>query len=410
MAWQEQLKTDLVVITGDGKVYTPDYLNANQTTPFNIAEFVFKRVQGTLVRRGTIRGARYNIEWYFQGADYLEVTAEFKESSKNNNAWEITHPVYGRMLCHPVTITYDDSKQNCTKITGEIVETISSQKLNPLVSVPDLIIAEKITTDTALLDSYVTDVNPVAVADQIQMQEDTGTIFTTISGLIENITTEYQDFVNQYNAANRAIDTAIANASGAIGAAQSLISLPYVWLNTVQQRLEYLQAALAGLVAGIAGLTTPGYKRLFECYCGTIITAMCATTVTNIGTDYRNRNDVLKVVDLIIAAYNGYIINLDSLQTDTGALPTSYIPEWESQSRINRLVNFTVSNLFAVASNSRQQRTVLLQNDTNAILLAFQFYGMLPDDSTIEQVINDNNIVGDELLYIRAGRNIVYYV
>ena len=66
--------------------------------------------------------------------------------------------------------------------------------------------------------------------------------------------------------------------------------------------------------------------------------------------------------------------------------------------------------MLLLAENAAQQRIYRTEKDTNVILMAYKFYGLLPDDSTIQRVIDENNICLNEILQIKKGRDLVYYV
>jgi hypothetical protein len=66
--------------------------------------------------------------------------------------------------------------------------------------------------------------------------------------------------------------------------------------------------------------------------------------------------------------------------------------------------------LFEIAISAQQERSILCDSDTNVILLAHRFYGLLLDDSTIQRVMDNNSIGISEILDIKKGRKILYYV
>jgi len=68
------------------------------------------------------------------------------------------------------------------------------------------------------------------------------------------------------------------------------------------------------------------------------------------------------------------------------------------------------SELFEIAISAQQERSILCDSDTNVILLAHRFYGLLIDDSTIQRVMDNNSIGLSEILDIKKGRKILYYV
>ena len=66
MSWTEKLKKGLEITTGDGKKFFPLYLLDPKTTNFNVAEFEFPNIEGTLVKRSLVKGTRHKLTFFFK--------------------------------------------------------------------------------------------------------------------------------------------------------------------------------------------------------------------------------------------------------------------------------------------------------------------------------------------------------
>jgi len=73
-------------------------------------------------------------------------------------------------------------------------------------------------------------------------------------------------------------------------------------------------------------------------------------------------------------------------------------------------MNFTLSNLFAIALNAKQERSIVLEEDNNLVNLTHRFYGLDAADENIDEFILNNNIGISEHLLIKKGRILRYYV
>lgn len=412
MSWIEKIKDDFTIKMGDGKEYKVNWLNATRATEFNTALFNFKGVKGTLVKRGTPQGTIYNLEMYLQGANNLADSQNFKNSAEDPNVWSIQHPMYGGLAVQPLSLAYDDSNYNVTKITGQIIEVTDPKFVKTGIAPAELIKAKKLDTDATFAQSIISEV-PVPDSGFVsQMHENADGVYT-LQKAFASAVDDAEAVRNAYNAANAAIDDAISNVSDAITTTQYFLSLPANFTNSIINRINFLKSCFEDLSAQANSLhfVTPSLKRLYENNAACTITTICTTTVTNVSdTDYANRTDVITIIDVVITAYNDYVTILDGLQTDTGATPDSYVPNFDSLWELTQIVNYTISNLFNVINGARQQRFYTLETDSNLILLANTLYGLQEDDSTITQLINDNSITLDEYLTIKKGRVITYYI
>jgi hypothetical protein len=209
-----------------------------------------------------------------------------------------------------------------------------------------------------------------------------------------------------------------------------------MFIDGVKNRINTLVNQFNLVRESIGTLTRKADKKVYENNGGMIVSAIVLAAVTSYDdtvaqgfsdaadlqiddteledetprVDYANRNDVISTIETILEVYDSYLTDLDTLQTDNGGELESFIPNADCIIALNDLVNYAVSKLYDVALNARQERSIILEEDSNVILLAHRFYGLTPDDSTIDEIIRTNNIGLNELLHLRKGRKIVYYV
>jgi hypothetical protein len=408
LSWLESIKTQFSITTGDGKVYNPSLIIAtsNEAMEFNVSTFEFPNIKGTLVKRYLRKGKRYELEVIFQGDDCWDVAKAFKDSAEDTRAWVISHPVYGSLKVQPIAIS-DSSNLNKAVLNIPVIETITEEGAQSNISPADKIAADKETADAALADTYVENVTP-AVKDKQQLTTNADNLYKEGKKTAGSAS---EDYLNAFNTANSYITNATTKPLLAIQKTQNLISAPAQFKDSVQNRLNTLTNQLDKLRNNVQSITQYSLKKLFENNAGTIISTMALTTVTGIDSnDYSNRKKVLQTIDRVLQSYNNYIADLDALQSPNGGAVGAYIPDATALQKLGQLVSFTISNLFVVAQQAKQERRVILDADTNWIILAHRYYGLLPDDSTIDQIMNDNDAGLLERTQVRRGREIIYYV
>jgi len=97
--------------------------------------------------------------------------------------------------------------------------------------------------------------------------------------------------------------------------------------------------------------------------------------------------------------YNSTLNNFDS---------TGYVQDSSLAFNLDLMVNLSLSGLYEIAFNSRQERKVLIDKNENIITLAYKYYGA--GDELLQTFIQQNNISLDEYLVLKKGREIIYYV
>lgn len=431
MSWIENINRDFTIImsvdfdvvTGvsakgkvkvahrhDSATFTPNWLNATRSVEYNINEFNFKNVAGTLVRRQMPMGTKYNLEIYFQGEDNLIESARFKRAADNVKTWNIAHPMYGTIIVQPISLAFDDSSYNVTKVQAQVMETIGIGEVITNISPIDTIQVKKLSVDDTFANSYLAQVPIPDALDISSMKANIGIAYR-LQAAFSTTTDALATVTNTYNAAFAIISGGASDVLNAIKATQAVLSLPEFALQNVFNRVAFLVRTGQAIYTNLTTLHTPHLKKLFENNMAALLSTMCATSVTNITpADYPNRIKVLQVADMITQFYDNYVRDLDTLQSANGGVADTYIPDWASLNDLSQLVRFTIANLFDIAVDAKQQRTITTATDDNLITLAFQLYGLLPDDSTITQLQEDNNISFNELLQIKKGREIIYYI
>lgn len=408
MAWIDQINSDIVIQTGDGKQYFPLYFITSIQEEFNVAEFNFPHIKGTLVDRREPMGRKYSLEIIFQGDDHLDLAEEFRISTHDKRYWQVAHPVYGTIFCHPSSLTYDSSGLNTTRITGAMIETIVTDAPRATIDPK-----EKVSLDVEKVNETYTpkwETVNFKPRNGATLTASTEATYEKGASKVKN-GAQSNEYFNLFNKANAAITAATVDPMNAIDAVKSMLMYPSEFSESAQFRIQLFIDQIKGLQEQVENLVDKVDKMLFENDTTTLMLGLIQSSVTPLNaTDYGNIDDVLSVISLITSTYNSIIEDLDSLQSETGAEIDSYIPDYENLTGLDSVVNYAISQLMVIALNASQERTHICETDTNILILTHRFYGITEDQSTVDEMIRNNNIGLNELLQIRKGRKIRYYV
>lgn len=409
MSWIEKVKGNITIITGDGREFSFLWLNPSRSFEFNLAEFSFPGLSGTLVKRGKPLGQKIDLELYIQGEDHLDTAEAFRLSSHDERPWTLSHPFYGQLTVEPMGIGFDNSKQNVTVIRITVIETITQDAPKLSIDPKDKISSDKVLSDEIFALSFSETVTP-EVKEINQMTSNNVSVYREGAKSVKS-TIDAQSYFNSFNAANSAILNATSDPLQAIRAMQAVISAPAYFAQAAEERINLLLTQFALLETMVEGSITYAFKKIFENNAGSLITSLIyAASSPLTDEDYGTRTDVLRIIEKIMDAHNRYITDLDSLQSENGGDEGSYIPDYESLQSLTTLVNYTISNLFTIALSSKQERTIILEEDSNIILLTHRFYGLDEADKNLDTFMRTNNIGINQLIKIRKGTSIIYYV
>src|ERR1700739_14225 len=406
MSWLDKIKLDLIITTGDSKEYRPTWVNPKFKAAWQLAEFEFPEKKGTLVNRGEALGRRDDLEIYFQGEDHLDTSDAFLISCNDKRAWTLNHPYYGTLFVQPSELEFDNSAPNLTKITGVVIETIIDS--NPVTTIDPIndIAIKKLASDTFFEQTITAKLKPNDV-NTLGVVNKTASKFTIP---IIKLPTDFEKFTNAFNKADAAINSAIASPLLAIRYLNNVITLPAMFAVSVESRINSLTSNFNSLTANASGILTQGGKQIYQDLAGTILSSICVAACNPITGDFPNSRLVLQTIDGIVNSYNAYLRTLDALQTLTGGIPTGFIPDPTALFNLTQMVYITVSNLFAIALNAKSERSIITETDTNIIILTHRLYGLDPLDANIDELIAENNLGLSQILIIKKGTKIVYYI
>lgn len=410
MSWQDKNNADYIITTGDGRSFTVLWRPTRKVLGFQLRAYEFPDIEGTLIRRRMPKGRRIPLDIIFQGEDHLDQAAAFEQSARDPNPWQVTHPYYGELTVQPESLEFINSDGfNVTTVQGVLLETITEDGVTIDTAPEDKILADKTTADDNLAESYSTQVQPTT-KDITTLKDNNLNVYNEGRKKLSNAV-DTEGYINAFNTAQSAVDDAVSEPLAAMRKTQSLLNKPFQFADTVKNRLNVLKDQFDQLRNTVSGITSRNGKKGFEAQGGTIIGAMAAATVTNFSTttDYGNRTDILQVVTDIVDTYNNYLTDLDSLQSTNGGSPDSYIPDFDGMIALATLVSFTVGNLYRIAEDSKQERVMYTQYDTNAVALTDQLYGIATDEQ-VDYFKETNKLSLTENIIIKKGRRILYYV
>jgi hypothetical protein len=409
MSYTENIEQTYRITTGEGSTFQVLWKNAEKSYEFNVAQFEFIETRGTLVDRREVKGRTFPIEIYFQGDNHLTESSRFETATLDKRPWTIEHPLYGKLIVQPISLTFNNSESvSYTKVTGLTMETITDNGL-VVTDNPNDVIEELNEESLAVGAENFATVTP----NPADMAQTTDVIYQQGIPISKN-PIQSEEYFNLFNETQSVILNATSQPLAAMRSLQTMIEAPAKFETSVQNRITALTNQFNSLVTSVLNIVpgnlTLAQKLLFENSAGPLINAMAlAASLPQTG-NYQNRSAIISVINTLIANYNSYVSTIDNLRSGIPGNPNTYSPGSQYQNGLSALINFTISNLFNIAAGARQERNFILTDDDNLVTLSHRFYGPSLDDANVTEFRLVNNIGLSEILGLKKGRSIVYYV
>lgn len=405
MSWLDKIENiQFSIKTGDGNEFLPLWKSGEKSLDFNTNTYDFIDVPKSLVTRKQPKSSKYPLTFWFQGSDCIEQAERFEQSAKDNRYWTVTHPYYGIIKGQPISISRNDANYNISEITVDFWETIIFDFPKSNLSIQDNTLVKRDTIQVNAAESYSNRAKPQT--KDIQKVKDSNLTTAKQFETLQNDETNI-DYQNNISRAIKSANALLVNPSQAILDSQNIVSQSALLDIDLNARINAYKNAFKTLKLVFESITD---KLFFESQGATILSNLCLTATNyQFGVDYVTVPEIENTSTLILSLYDDYLSTVDSNITSVYDVDNNYQPYAVLQNDLYNLVMFTVSNLYSLAFEAQQERIVIVEKDTNIVLLCHRYYG-IANDENLETFRTINNIRLNENFKIKKGRSIKYYV
>lgn len=410
MSWQDNVENTIFTIrTGDGKLYTPDLpVNYETIKEFNAATFEFIDQPGALITRKLVRARKFELIFYFQGAQNIETADAFDTSANDPRAWVVRHPQYGDITGQPISIRRNDAKLNATEITIDFWETLVTQFPAPGIVDP--------ANEGKVLVTQFHTISPINYASKVNLKPADVSMITTlatdITALIKKSVdaVNYTSFITDVNTMMSTINNLILAPVAAITAIHNVILQPSKFVLSVGLRIQMIGAVYQSISRLLTDAGTKNNKAFFETAAGITVCSLAQAIATPLPGDYVTRDQVISAANNLQDMYADYLSMMDLAYVEIGDTNNSFSTSQETQTALQDVVFQALYNLNTVAFNAKVERIVLLTSDAQLVVLTHKYMGLDALDANIETFRIINNLKNNNVFLVPKGTQIKYYV
>jgi len=404
MAWKDNLENiKFTIKTGDGSVYYPLWRDSVKSTKLNFAKYDFINVRGSFIDRKESESGSFPLNFYFTGEDNLDQAKAFENSAKDKRLWTVTHPFYGTLSGHPTNIERNDNSFGNTEINVLFWESIADDYPEDSDSIPDEVEDRVVRLNSLGIQNYVSKAQP-----------ETGDINDLKSSIeisaarFEPDSINFNEYIALKNKALGDLNLLIQETEVAITTAQLVLSEPANFIRNIRSKIDSIKSAYEEIKKTINPENRQS-KYYFETQAAALLGNLAKSSVNPLSNDYIVRSDIESVNSEMLNLYNDYLTTIDANQIPLENINDEYSPDIDLQSSLIDLVTYTSQSLFVLSFDARQERSVILEKDSNLIVLTHRFLG-LSSDENLETFKRINNMGLSETYRIKKGRLITYYI
>jgi len=384
-----------------------------KTTAFDPAD-----ADGTYIQDNGSTSDRFPLRIFFWGAEYDVEAEAFETALRERGTGKLDHPIYGVRDVIPFGVIKrrDDLKTAANQTILQITFRETIGLVYPIGSEdPASEVAEAVEEYNAAaaaeleLGLFLKTVNAV-----VTFGNNVEALVGTVQSNLQAIADFADDVQKQFNAIvdsiNNGIDILVEAPLALAFQVTQMIQAPARALASIKARLsaygDLAEALISGNGASVGSsggelnMSSNNELRTTDLFVSSYVTGQIISVLNN---QFVTKTEALEAADVILEQFEAVIAwrddNFEALEViDTG----------EAYQQLQEAVSITIGFLVELSFTLKQERSIVLDRPRTIIDLVGELYGTV--DQELDFLITSNNLSGDEILELPAGKEIVYYI
>ena len=377
------------------------------------AAFDFPDANGTFIQGMGNTGRRYPLRMFFWGTDYDQEAAAFEAALSESGTFKLEHPIYGTINTVPLgsISRRDDLKTAANQAVIEVTFFETIDLLYPAAQGDPAseVLASVDEFNVSASAQFEQSVNTETASLRASLKNNYADALNTTKSGLQDIANTQDDVRKQFDAINdsinNGIDTLIADPLTLAFQTTILIQAPARAITNIKARLSSYGDLARSIIAtgtATAGINAKNSNTFHsnDVYASSYITGSVVSAVNN---QFVTRIEAIEAAENILDKMDEVTVwrddNFNSLnEIDTG----------EAYQKLQEAVALCAGFLVQISFSLKQERVIVLDRPRTIIDLAAEIYGAIDDQ--LDFLINTNNLSGSEILELKRGREIKYYV
>lgn len=447
MSWEDRI-TEAVYTSPSGESFTGIFEDVSKKMSKKTTPFDFPDVDGTFVQDLGKKGRRYPMRWIFSGENYDKDADKFDDAIEEKGPGVLQHPLYGTFDVVPFgEITRND---NLVSAANQAVYDITFyETIKIIFPVSELAAANAMgfgfTEFTESAASLFDQALSVISANEItafiaSAKAGLRKIKKTMAKIASATASIERTFNDLADLADETITTLVGGPLLIAFQLLALIRLPSQTISSIQAKLDAYQNLLNSMIEGPSNQFEQGLDSqadnafaIANLITSSAVLASIESTISD-GAEaeaagstisvaaippseiFTTRTQTIEAIESLDASLTQYIgwsdtnrerLVLTALPTRKAGT-TDLIDTGEAYQKLLEVFSISQGRLTQIAFTALQERSVILDRDRTFIDFAAEFYGQL--DEQYDFIIRSNNLTGSEIIELKKGRGMVYYV
>ena len=421
--WQANTRPEIRFTSPDGAVFRALWISNDRNFEKKLGVFDIPGIDGSLTQDKGSKSTAYTLTAYFDGADHQDTAEDFFQSlNSQRGPWTVLHPTKGSLRLQLVSVTEAVNPTEDGNYTQFSTEWLEPAILDSPVSADEV---------SRLSLSKITSTIGAAINQLQQLRSDlysavqagvnvANQALNATSGIMQEIAATNAIITDAWESARAVYITArseyLLDPTDPSDIGQALIDFVTIpsgvndEFETRATRYSELITALEG-GAPLSNTSEDFNAALF--YELSYVASMIAVAQIILTSNFRTRSSVLSAMDEITVLYSDAINQIESVQNNfVGlAIDLQYFSQSKTFTEIQGLFGLVIQFLLTQFFNLNAEKRFTIKTDRSPLEITVTEYGTLGDNEENYQLfIDSNNLTGDDILLLPAGREVVVYV
>ena len=439
MTWQNRVKKPAFTSHSGTRVEF-DFENVSAAVNKRDSIREFPDFNGAFVQNFGVGASSYPLLCVFWGNDHDKEADQFLNLLSEPGTGILEHPLYGRLenivAFGPIS-RRDDLKTsaNQTKFEVNFVQSSAFQFPGSLISPADQIEFDLAAFYTDQAEAFAAAIKIETANDKISLIDSVNAKIGAVKLALGAAAATVQEIENEFNDAieliENNINTLVGDPLKLANQVINLIKLPSRAAASIGATLNAYGNLITATISDSQGLFTPSIgnsvnnqfynSELFSntAFAGMLeaSSAVAESTQEVSGESladfispepsevpaFTKKSDIIESVNFLSVQFLALIEWNEANRASLDLLDTG-----EAYSFLNKAYSGMIGFLIQISFSARQERILVLGSRRNFLELCGELYGVI--DNALDFFILTNDLSGDEILELPAGRSILYYV
>lgn len=415
MTWEQRLK-QVTYTSPSGAVFEWAWEVVSRSVDKKGGEFTFPDAVGTFIQDLGPTGRRYPFRCFFNGDDNDTESDAFFEALTETGVGVLDHPRYGRLNVVPFgAITQrEDLKREANQSVVEVTffDTIDIIFPTGLVSPSSDVLSAVVDFNSGVSVQFAEVLGLDSQIEKVSFRDNMSAATARIKDFLEPVYSQTDDIRRESEAIIASINNSVTTLVGEplAYAAQTLqlIQLPARAGNSIKARLDGYKN-LANQILSIPIFQSGNDSQpdnTFRVDELSVTGNFTGYGLSAINGEFQNKTQAIEAADDLLTL-------LDDVTTwrDDNIRSLEIVDTQEIYGEMLNVVGATAAYLVAISFDLPQQKTIVLDRPRTIIDLAAEIFPNLNAvDDVLDDLINDNELVGEDIFLLPAGKSITYFV